>query len=187
MRRVTTAFLNQQYELVAKQYNLQVKVLSPKDLGVYAQCSGCVGFPGRGYFNEAFCKKHSIQGICILINNHSRQPNYRKMSTLYHESGHVHCFRSGCFCQHQDYHTAPYYRSYQELHAMRFALQLLLDQRIYQGLSHDLRIFDKWSNNDFTESSVGEEHGIYHKSTKMLKKSRVWKESKDLLDREFSS
>ncbi len=186
MNRITTKFLQQQYDIVAEQYNIQVKELPVKEFGLSdgmgsnqilmrSLMTGCLGCaPPLGDFYKVFCQKHTITGTCILING--QYANFRKIATLFHEEGHIRCRLSGCFCFQGNDAKKPRKRSYQELHACRYALQSLIDREMWKSLHYYIDVGVSY----FSPTSFEDVGKVYQNSAKMVKRSKIWKEAKRL-------
>lgn len=194
MNRITTKFLRQQYRFFANQHNVQIKELSRKSFILHVDKesrkfvtsnAGCVaGVPETGYFPTSFRKRHKIHGMCILING--KYPNYHKISVLYHEVGHVKCLKSGCFCfsYKNVFPTTHRIRSYQELHAMKYELQSIIDQKMWKSLHCNVVMKNKWSEGKF-HTSFKDDGRVYENAAKMLKRSAIWREA-ERLDSQFA-
>ena len=187
MNRITTKFLQQQYDIIAKKYNIQVKELPAKEFMLnegtgnrryLLRQSNYVGCFGDTFsFDTGFCERHSIYRRCILINSGFR--NYTKFITLYHEAKHVQCVQSGCFC-YTGYWRSRRKRVYQELHAHCAELELLINRKMWKLLAGNLRLFDELCSDKWYER-FGEEIKFYQTSAQMLKRSKIWKEAKRLV------
>lgn len=183
---VTQRLLEQQYNHVARKYKIHVKETMPLDLKHLCGCPvcGCVVAPlkqqttsGLPLISAKMCKKYHIHKPSILINK--SLSNYNKLTTLFHEGGHIDCWQRHCFCMTCNI------KSFQELHAMIFSLQMLMQ---IGSSTSDRSLISEMS--DLHQHSIGngyykhKEHAI---AAQMLKRSKVWKKlSKYLSDKSGS-
>ncbi len=181
MKRVTTKYLKEQYKSLSRKYNIQIKEVSSSELslaGIREKCQGCVGgLPEDktlGVLSRRFCQRYRIKGPCILINK--RYTVKEKISTLYHELGHMLCIKKQCFCIdrfHRGNHT------WTELHAQQYALEMLVKNQLWDALWSELMYVRSWIGTrcDDHDRNV---RGFFHACNR-LQHTRIWKKSYRLI------
>jgi Zn-dependent peptidase ImmA (M78 family) len=162
MSRITAKFLRQQYQTISKQYKIYIKE-----------------FPS--YIIKKSTEENSYGFILRYKNNKiemfidKSHPNYRKIVTLYHETGHVRCIRNNCFCI--KYIMKMYNirnRIYQEKHAIEFSLRQLIDNEMIKSLRDEIIAIKVLSKGNIDD-------GIYATASKMVMRTKLWREAIALL------
>lgn len=132
---ITEKFIQSEIMRLSKKYHTPVYSLDRNKIG---NQWGTISYRNFGQPKNRYSWDHGsrlltptypLSDICVAIQKELCA--ITRLVVVYHEFGHVQCFRNSCDCKICDWSWKQHDRSRQELHAFRFAIKTSVKLGIY--------------------------------------------------------